>query len=169
MSLNRSRWLGVLCILATLGISGCDDNDNLDDRADRIGPSPISFNGLGEPAVNSLDFFAHGVNLQPAVTAPQPLTGAACPSRPPFQVPFRIVGSGHGRSDLFIHEVQMRFVDRAGVIGGAMTLAGPQLTERFGSTQLPAVGTRSFPLVLPFGCVGSPVGVLHVFVLAGDA
>ena len=170
MSINRSRLLGLLCVLTTLSGYGCDD-DNHDghDRGHRIGPSPISFNGVGQPAVNSIDYFAHGVTLQPAVTVPQALTGSACPTRPPFQVPFRIVGSGHGRSDLFIDEVQMRFVDRAGVVGGAMTMVRPQLIERFGSTHLPAVGTRAFPLTLPFGCVGRSVGTLEVVVLAGDS
>ena len=153
----------------TLLSYGCDDSDAADDRAHRIGPSGISFSGIGEPAVNSVDYFARGVTLQPAVAVPQPLTGAACPARPPFQAPFRIVGTGDGRSDLFIDEVQMRFVDRSGVVGGAMTMTRPQLDERFGSTHLPAVGVRSFPLTLPFGCIGHPVGTLHVVVVSGDS
>jgi hypothetical protein len=169
MSINRSRLLGLLCILTTLPGYGCDDNHDADDRVNRIGPSPISFNGIGQPAVNSTDYFAHGVTLQPAVTVPQALTGAACPTRQPFQVPFRIVGTGHGRSDRFIDQVQMRFVDRSGVVGGAMTMVRAELAERFGSTHLPAVGTRSFPLTLPFGCVGQPMGTLEVVVLAGDS
>jgi hypothetical protein len=170
MSINRSRLLGLLCVLTTLSGYGCDDNKHdADHRVRGIGPSPISFSGVGEPATNSIDYFAHGVTLQPAVSVPQALTGAACPTRQPFQVPFRVVGTGHGRSDLFIDEVRVRFVDRAGVVGGAMTLARPQLAERFGSTQLPAVGTRAFPLTLPFGCVGQPVGTLEVVVLGGDS
>ena len=174
MSINRSRLLGLLCVLATLPGYGCEDNHDKDRRVHRIGPSPISFNGIGfngvgQPAVNSTDFFAHGVTLQPAVTVPQALTGAACPTRQPFQVPFRIVGTGHGRSDLFLDQVQMRFVDRSGVVGGARTIVRPELVERFGSTHFPAVGTRSFPLTLPFGCVGQPFGTLEVVVLAGDS
>ena len=170
MSINRSRLLGLLCVLTTLSGYGCDDDHDGDHhRVHNIGPSPISFSGVGQPASNSIDFFAHGVTLQPAVTIPQALTGAACPTRQPFQVPFRIVGTGHGRSDIFIDEVQMRFVDRAGVLGGAMTVARPQLVQRFGSTDLPSVGTRSFPLTLPFGCVGQPVGTLEVIVLAGGS
>jgi hypothetical protein len=169
MSTNRSRLLGLLCVLATLWSYGCDDNDGADDRVDRIGPSRVSVGGIGQPAINSIDFFAHGVTLQPAVTVSQPLTGAACPTRPPFQAGFSIVGTGHGRSDVFIDEVQMRFVDRTGVVGGAMTIAGPQLAGRFGSAHLPAAGTRSFPFTLPFGCVGQPVGTLEVIVLVRDS
>ena len=169
MSINRSRLLGLLCVLTTLPGYGCDDNHDVDDRVHRIGPSPISFSGVGQSAVNSIDYFAHGVTLQPAVTVPETVTGAACPTRQPFQVPFRIVGTGHGRSDRFIEQVQMRFVDRSGVVGGAMTMVRPELAERFGSTHFPAVGTRSFPLTLPFGCVGQRVGTLEVVVLAGDS
>ncbi len=63
----------------------------------------------------------------------------------------------------------MRFVDRAGVIGGAMTIAGAELAARFGDTRLPPVGTRSFPMALSFGCVGLAVGTLDVSVLGGDS
>jgi hypothetical protein len=174
MSLNRSLCLGLLCVLGTLASYACDDNDDANNRVARIGPTRISFVGQAA-AVNPIGAFTPGValpalmTLQPALASPQALTGASCPIRPPFQVPFSVLGTGHGRSDLFVDEVQMRFVDRAGVVGGAMTMARPQLADRFGSTHLPAVGTRSFPFTFPFGCVGLPVGTLQVVVVTGDS
>jgi hypothetical protein len=169
MYINRSRLLGLLCVLATLSSYGCDDKDVRNDRIAPIGPSRISFNGIGQTPVNPFDISGGAMAVQPAVAVPQPIAGARCPTRQPFQVPFSILGTGRGRSDLFVNEVQMRFVDRAGVVGGTMTMARTQLADRFGSTELPAVGTRSFPLSLAFGCLGRPVGTLEVVVLTGDS
>jgi hypothetical protein len=168
MSANHSRWIGALCLLATFSIAGCDDDEGAKDRVRRMGPSPISFSGARESPVDAFQVDAHGVTLHPEIAVPQVVSvRSACPARQPFQLPFSIVGTGSGRSDLSVHEVQMRFVDRAGIVGGAMTITAPQLVERFGSTQLPAAGTRSFPLALSFGCTGEPVGRLEVSVLSG--
>jgi hypothetical protein len=72
MSIHDSRLLAALCLVATVSSYGCDsDNGWKEERADRIGPSQIGFNGLGEPTTNSTDFFARGVTLQPAIVTPQ--------------------------------------------------------------------------------------------------
>jgi hypothetical protein len=164
------RLLAPLCLLATLSSYGCDDNGRTDDRVDRIGPSAITFNSrFGESAINSTGFFSRSVTLQTTVITPQRITGAACPTRPPFLAPIRILARGNGQSDLFVSQVQMRFVDRTGVFGGWMTIAQPQIVELLGSTRIPPLGTRSFPLSFPFGCIGQPAGTLTVVVFTADS
>jgi len=169
MSSHHTRLLAAVCILGTFSSYGCDDNGEADERANSIGPSPITFSGFSQPAVNSTDFFSRGVTLQRETVTPQLVAGAACPTRPPFQASFGIVGSGEGESDAFLREVQMRFVDRVGVSGGSMTIAQPQLLELFGSTRIPRFGRRLFPFTFPFGCVGHPAGTLAVVVFTGDS
>lgn len=170
MSIHRSRLIAPLFLVATLSSYACDDTDNrTEDRVDRIGPSPISFNGFAEPLVNSTDFFSRGVTLQSSITTPQPVRNAACPTHPPFRVPITIVAGGFGDADLFLSQVQMRFVDRVGVDGGSMVIAQPQLVALFGSTRIPRRGTRSFPLSFPFGCVGQSAGTLSLAVFGRDS
>jgi hypothetical protein len=167
MSIRHSFLFPIVCVLVTL--SGCDDNgDDNGPRADRLSPSPISFNGIGERTTNSIDYYAHGVTLQPTIVIPQLAPDAACPTRPPFLAPVKVVATGDGDSELFLDEVRMQFVDHRGGVGGSMTLAGSQLVDLFGSRRIPRRGTRSFPLTLPFGCTGERTGVLSVFVFTGD-
>jgi len=166
MPVRHARSLVALCLLVGLAY-GCEDDDSRGGRRSRIAPSPISFIGGAEPALNSIDFFSRGVSLQPAVISPQRVGGAACPNRSPFLLPFAIVTSGSG-AELFLNRVDMRFVDRSGVLGGARTVDGRELAELFGSTVIPVSGTRSFRLSLPLGCVGEPVGTLDVTVSMRD-
>jgi hypothetical protein len=63
----------------------------------------------------------------------------------------------------------MHFTDRVGIAGESMTLDGFELQRRFGSTALPASGTRTLPFAFPFGCVGSPTGTLTVVVFTADS
>ena len=169
MSIRHSRLLAIVWVLVTLSSYGCEDNgEQQEPRADRLSPSPISFNGLGRSTTSSIDYYAHGVTLQPAIIIPQLAPSAACPTRPPFLAPIRLVATGEAGSDSFLNEVQMRFVDRTGASGESMTLAGSQLVELFGSTRIPRLGTRSFPFVFPFGCTGEGTGTLNVFVFTGD-
>jgi hypothetical protein len=169
MSIHDSRFIALLGVLAILSSYGCDDDDRGRDRVDRIGPSPISFIGLGEPPINSTDFYSGGVTLQPTIIIPQHIGGAACPTHPPFLAPIRIVARGIGESDLFLSQVHMRFVDRRGVVGGSMSVARSQLVQLFGSTRIPPSSARSFPFSFPFGCVGEPVGTLSVVVSSEDS
>ncbi len=168
MTTCHSR-LAALCLLSTVLSFGCDSDNGEQQRPDRIGPSPISFRGLGEPTSNSIDYYAHGVTLQPALATPQLVPGAACPTHPPFLLPIRVVAVAGSDSDLFLSQVQMRFVDRGGVFGGSKTLTRAQLVELFGSTRIPRLGTRSFPITFPFGCTGLPAGTLTVAVFTGDS
>jgi hypothetical protein len=168
MSIRQSPVLAIACVLVTLSGYGCDDNGEKEPRVGRLSPSPISFNGVGQPTTNSIDYYAHGVTLQPAVVIPQLVPSAACPTRPPFLAPIRVVATGEADSDQFLSEVRMQFVDRSGGFGESMTLAGSQLVELFGSARIPRLGTRSFPFTFPFGCTGERTGTLTVFVFTGD-
>ena len=170
MFINHARALAALLFLATLTSSACE-NDNGSDSGNQTGirPSPISFNGLGEPTTNSTDFFTRGVTLQPAVVIPQPASGSSCPARPPFLALIRVKVTNAGDEDVSLSDVQISFVGRAGVAGETMTLSRPQLIERFGSIHIPRFGTRLFPLTLPFGCSGDRVGALSVGVSTVDS
>jgi hypothetical protein len=166
MPVRHARSLIALCLFVGL-VYGCEDDDSKGGSRNRIGPSPISFVPAPQPAVNSIDFFSRGVSLQPAVISPQRVGTPACPNRSPFVLPFAIVTSGSG-AELFLNHVDMRFVDRSGVFGGARTVDGRELAELFGSTLIPVGGTRSFRMSLPLGCVGEPIGSLDVTVSMRD-
>ena len=165
MSFHQSRVFAALSLVVTVAGYGCDDY-----RPSRgVGPSPVSFGSFEQSPVNSIDFFAHGVSLQPSSIFPQPVDRPACPTRPPFLTTFNIVANGNGVSDLFLNHVEMRFVDRAGVIGGSRTFSEPQLVDLFGSTRIPASGKRSFPISFGFGCMGQREGTLAVIVVGRDS
>ena len=160
MPILHARMLAPLLILGVLSSFGCDDNGSASDRVTVVGPSRFS-SGL---------FVNRSTMVEPALIQVQRVGEAFCPGRPPFLAPFNLVMQGDGRSDLFLSNVQMQFVDTAGIRSGTLALGRPELATRFGSTTLPAFGTRAFPFSFPFGC-GSflPSGTLTVIVLAGDS
>lgn len=167
--MHASRLMMPLLVLAAISSYGCEETTRDSDRVDRIGPSPISFTGIGESPVSSTDFFSRGVTLRPSILTPQRVSGDACPARPPFLVPIGIVAGSRGVPGVFLSQVQMRFTDRTGVAGESITIARPQLVELFGPTSIPMTGTRPFPLSFRFGCLGQAVGTLTVVVFGGDA
>ena len=140
--------------LAALSISGCDDNG----VETAVGPS-------------GLDTNARFVNR--AVSVPQSNVVAVaspaffCPAFPPFSVPFNLVVRA-GTSDLFLRQVRMQFTDSLGVLGGFRTIIGNELGVLFGSPRIPSFGARTFPLSLPFGCVGGQTGVVTTLVVVAD-
>ena len=166
MSFHRIFFLVSVFALATLSSYGCDDdNGRSDRRVDRLAPSPISFIPSAGRVLSSADLFS----LQRDIVPPIRNTSAmACPARSPFVARFNILGKGDGRSDIFMREVQMGFVDRAGVSGGFTTITQRELDERFGSTRITSVG-RSFPFEFPLGCIGQPVGTLTAVVFSLDS
>jgi len=165
MSCHESRVCPALCLLITLASYGCDEY-----RPSRgVGPSPVSFGSFEQSPVNSIDFFAHGVSLQPASIIPQAVARPSCPTRPPFLTTISVVANANGVSDLFLSHVDMRFVDRTGVVGGSTTFSEPQLVELFGSTRIPTSGSRSFPFSFGFGCVGRRDGTLTVVIVGRDS
>jgi hypothetical protein len=170
MFIHHAHRLAALLVLATLTSYGCENDNGPDsERPGSIRPSPISFNGLGQPAINNTDFFSRGVTLQPAVVIPQLVPEAACPVRPPFLAPFRLKVTNEDQEDVFLSKVQMNFVGRTGRFGETLTLSGSQLVDRFGSIHIPRFGSRLFPLTLPFGCTGDRVGTLSVGVFTADS
>lgn len=170
MSSHHTRLLAPVCVLATLLCVACDDDDNgrNGDRGNPVRPTPISFSGFLEPSSNSAGVSSRGVMLSRDTVTPLLTAGTSCPARPPFLAAFDLVGIGDRDNDLFLRAIEMRFVDRAGVVGGATTMFVPQLVERFGSTRIPRSGRRVFPFAFPFGCAGQPVGTLSIVAITGD-
>ena len=97
-----------------------------------------------------------------------PVPAAFCPFTSPFLVPASVVIRADGASDLLLREMQLRFVDLAGVTGAFRTINGTELTTLFGSTLIPAFGTRTFPVSLPIGCVGGSTGTLFIHPVASS-
>jgi len=159
MSIHHLRVLLPLVLLAALSSYGCADDDTTTVLSNSAGPSPLS---------STSAFVSRAVQVEPAFIEPVPIPGASCPNQQPFSAPVSVVFQGQGRSDLSLTQVQMQFVDRTGIRGGVMTIPRQDLIHSFGSTALPAFGTRSFPFSFPFGCVGVPTGTLTVIVFAGD-
>lgn len=159
MTVHRRHLFAPFFVIAILS-SGCDDAGERTRGVNFVGPSVLT----SSPA-----FLSRAFMVQPAFIDPLLLTGPLCPTRPPFLAPLTVVFRGDGRSGFLLSQVQMQFVDRAGVLGGLLTFERTDLVHRFGSTTLPAFGTRAFPFEFPFGCVGLPTGTLTVLMLAADS
>ena len=156
----HARLVAPVLIFGVLSSFGCDDN----------GSATRLFNGGSGPSpLSSAPLVSRGAMVEPATIQAQRARDAICPTQPPFFAPFNVVFHGDGRSNLFLSSVQMQFVDLAEIRSGVRTLGRPELDARFGSTTIPAFGTRVFPFSFPFGCVGGPGGTLTVIVLAGDS
>jgi hypothetical protein len=163
MFASRPRFASYLpLVLAAALLSfGCDDDETTTGRVRGVGPSPLRPQGF----VN----VQGAVLVQPTFIQPVATTTALCPAQPSFFAPFTVVFDGDGRSDLAFAGVEAEFVDHFGVVSGLMTLGPNDLSRRFGSTVLPAFGSRAFPFSFPFGCVGRPTGTLNVVVVTTDS
>ena len=78
------------------------------------------------------------MSVTPTQLRPIAIAGVACPD-PRFVAPFTLALSGNGFSDLFLTQVDLQFVDRLGVTTPMRSISHPALTERFGSTRIPAL------------------------------
>lgn len=160
MQILQLRVVAPLLVFGLLTTVGCEDN----------GSTTLLFNGGTGPSPRSdPQFVSRGVMVQPTSIQAHRVGDPLCPAHPPFLAPFNVVFQGDGRSDVFLSSVQMQFVDLAEMRAGVTTLGRPELDVRFGSTALPAFGTRVFPFSFPFGCAGLPGGTLTVIVVAGDS
>ncbi len=169
MSIHDSRLLAAVCLLVTLSSYGCEKGSGFEEeRIGSIRPSQIGFNGIAEPLSNSTNFFGHGVTLQPAIVTPEVFTSARCPTARSFAAPVRVVVVS-GDDDVFLNQVDVRFVDRKGVSREATSLTRANLVDLFGSTVIPRRVTRVFPLTLPFGCTADVNGTLAVAVFTGNS
>ena len=139
--------------LAALSSFGCDVGNTT-----RIGPS----------SVTPKDRFVSSSITVPNEISALAVPAAFCPFASPFLAPASVVVRADGTSDLFLRDMQLRFVDRAGVTGAFRTISSVEMTSLFGSTLVPAFGTRTFPVTLPFGCVGGITGTLFINVTALD-
>jgi hypothetical protein len=135
-------------VVALLSGYGCDDNGNSDTVA---APS-----GVRGPRV-----VAGGVSVRPAVVEAQMVADPRCPFRAPFFAPIDLIFAG-GISGLSLRRVELQFVDTAGLRAAPLTITQPEIATRFGSAEVPAFGSRSFPLAFPYGCAGAPAGTLTV-------
>lgn len=160
MQILQLRAVAPLLVFVLLTTAGCEDN----------GSKTLLFNGGTGPSPRSdPQFVSRGVMVQPTSIEAHRVGDPLCPAHPPFLAPFNVVFEGDGRSDVFLSSVQMQFVDLAEMRAGVTTLGRPELDARFGSTTLPAFGTRVFPFSFPFGCAGLPGGTLTVIVHSGDS
>ena len=143
----------LLIFLAALPSLGCDDGNTT-----RIGPSSVPTDAR---------FVSSSVSVANDI-AIVPVPAAFCPFTSPFLVPASVVVRADGASDLLLREMQLRFVDLAGVTGAFRTINGTEFTTLFGSSLIPAFSTRTFPVSLPIGCVGGTTGTLFIQVAALD-
>ena len=154
MSIRRALIAPFLCIpLAALSSYGCDDGS-----ATRIGPSSVN---------TEARFVSKSVTVPSEITA-VPVPAAFCPFVSPFLAPVSVAIRADGASDLQLRALQLQFVDSVGVRGAFRMFDGAQLSTMFGSTLIPAFGTRTFPVSLPFGCVGGVTGTLFISVASSD-
>ena len=159
-TVHARLWAPLLVFLA-LSTAGCDS-----DRKTLLlngGPPLVFPTSLSDP------FGVGGVAVQPALIQAQRVSASVCPGIPPFLAPFNVVARGDGRPDVFLSDVQMQFVDPFGVRAGAMVIGSPELATRFGSTIIPAFGTREFPFSFGFGCSSVSTGTLTVVLLTSDS
>jgi hypothetical protein len=174
MRILHACMLAPVVILSVLSSFGCDSSDSESNPVD-VGPSRFASPPFDSrrvaPRPPSSDLFVNRADMvQPALIRAQRVGEAFCPGRPPFLAPFNVVMQGDGRPDVFLTDVQMQFVDTAGIRSETLRFGRPELATRFGSTTFPVVGTRTLPFSFPFGC-GSfdPGGTLTVIVLTGDS
>ena len=154
MSVSRTIRVIASFVFAALSSYACDDGNDT-----RINPTRVDPNAR---FVNSA-IAVRQVEVNPIVVA-----GGLCPLVPPLLAPFDLVVTADRTSDVSLRQVQLQFVDLFGTSGGFRSIDELELTRLFGSTLVPALGTRAFPLTLPFGCVGGQTGALNVTVTASD-
>ena len=150
--MTACRVFFALCAsLAAFSSYGCEEGSTT-----RIGPSRIASNAR---------FVSSSVSVQSTDISAVPVPGGVCPFASPFFAPFNLVVQSDGIADMRLQQVQMQFVDVFGVGESFRTVSGAELSTLFGSTLIPAFGTRTFPFTLPFGCAAGPVGFLNIVAL----
>lgn len=199
MTILQIRAVAPLLVIALLSSLGCESDGSGSNTLlfnGGVGPSPTSSNlivrrpdvavppssptlGGLPPTLNAPPTFGfpppsstlvnRGVFVGPDSIQAQRVATAFCPIQAAFVAPFSVVFTGDGRSDLFLSSVQMQFVDLAELRAGTTTLGRPELAVQFGTTAIPAVGTRAFPFTFPFACNVLPTGTLTVVVVVGDS
>jgi hypothetical protein len=155
MSIRRAACFlsGVLPIV--LGLVACDSEQS----TTVSGPSVARAGAVASA----------GMSITPSQIQPFAIAGAVCPD-PRFVAPFTLGLAGNGFTDQFLIQVDVQFVDRIGVTTPMRSISRAALIERFGSTRIGALETRTFPLDFPLGCAGAvPPGTLTVGVIVADS
>lgn len=153
MSIRRASSL-VCPVLAVLSIVACDDG-------------PTTMTRVSSSTAPAPAFASQGINVSPTQIHPLVMAGASCPDLG-FVAPFTLNIIGNGFADLFLARVDMQFVDRIGVTTPMQSITRTALIERFGSTRITALETRTFPLEFPLGCASAPAGTLIITVALND-
>jgi hypothetical protein len=198
VTILQIRPVAPLLVVALLSSLGCENDGSGSNTLlfnGGVGPSPTSSNlivrrpdvavppsspGLGlPPTLNapptlgfpppSTTLVNRGVFVGPGSIQAQRVATAFCPIQVAFVAPFNVVFTGDGTSDLFLSSVQMQFVNLAEIRAGTRTLGRPELAVQFGTTAIPAFGTRTFPFAFPFACDVLPTGTLTVVVVVADS
>ena len=155
MSIRRAsslQWLAIATFVLTVG---CDNNPST------TVSSPTPTPGRA--------FNSAGMSISPSEIQPVVIIGAVCPD-PRFVAPFTLGLVGNGFTDQFLVQVDVQFVSRIGITTPNLSIRRDALLERFPSTRITAIETRSFPFEFPFGCAGAvPPGTLTVAVIVADS
>jgi hypothetical protein len=124
-----------------------------------IGPSTVTTNER---------FVSRSVSVIPTEVTALAVPASFCPFGSPFLAPVTLVIHAGGPTDLRFDGLQGQFFGSEGTQGPITEINSVQLSNMFGSTIIPAFGTRSFPVSFPFGCVGGQTGTLFLQVGASD-
>jgi hypothetical protein len=152
------RLLAIALVLsAAFSSAACHDNGS--------GSSALA---APSAALQGPRFIARGDVVQPAVVDVHSIADPLCAPTPAFLAPFSLILGGGGVHDLVLSRIEMDFLDTTGARRGSFAIAQPEIVTRFGSTRIPAFGTRTFPLAFPLGCGGFFPGTLDVVVVTGD-
>jgi hypothetical protein len=158
MSIRRASSLQWLALATVLFAVGCDSNPTTTVSS----PSPISGRAVASAGMS-------GVSITPSQIQPVVIVGAVCPD-PRFVAPFALGLVGNGFTDQFLVQVDVQFVNRLGVTTPNLSITRETLIQRFTSTRIGAIETRTFPLEFPFGCAGAvPPGTLTVAATVVDS
>jgi hypothetical protein len=166
MTFHRIPFGVALPLVAALSGYACEENNA---RTTIIGPSNARSNVPNMANVASgARFVSRAVSIEAAPVTLLAFPDAACPAIPSFVAPLNLMVRANSASALSLSQVQMQFVDNSGFGRISRTVTRVDLATLFGSTLIPAFGTRTFPFSFPLGCVGSPFGTLTIVVFAAD-
>jgi hypothetical protein len=159
MSIRRALIAPLLWIpLVALSSYGCDDGSTTS-----AAPSIVR-----TQAVQSEARFVSKAVFAPSQVSAVAVPAAFCPAVAPFFAPVNLVIRADGSTDLQLQQMQMHFVDNTGMPSTFTMMSGADLTTHFGSTLIPASTSRTFPVSIPFGCVGGQTGFVLIQVTASD-
>jgi hypothetical protein len=146
MTARLRRTGHVIVLIAPLALASCDSQ-----------PAMLFGSAITRPSDASVPPPSNGFNISPMLvpsTIPfhiLPVFG--CPATSPFMTSFSLVIDQRAGIDVFVHEVDFRFIDIDGVgFDSPFTLGQGDLAALFGSTLVVAGTSRAFAFQPRFGC-----------------